>query len=94
MLPDANGLVETLKKVAVDAVEATKPVNVCFGEVISTDSLKINVEQKMILGEKQLILTRSVTLDNELQTGDSVILLRQQGGQKFVVIDVIGGDET
>lgn len=61
MLPDANELVETLKRAAVEAIEAKKPVNVYFGEVVSASPLKINVEQKMILGEKQLILSRNVT---------------------------------
>lgn len=60
-MPDANELVDTLKRAAVEAVEAKKPVNVYFGEVVSASPLKINVEQKMILGEKQLILARNVT---------------------------------
>lgn len=60
-MPDANELVETLKRAALEAVEARKPVNVYFGKVVTASPLKINVEQKMILGEKQLILSRNVT---------------------------------
>lgn len=60
-MPDANGIIKKIHKAAVDAVEASKPVNVYFGEVLSASPLKINVEQKMILGEKQLILSRNVT---------------------------------
>lgn len=146
MLADANELVQSLKKAAVDAVDASKPVNVYFGEVRSTSPLEINVEQKMILGEAQLVLTRNVTdfdtmvtinweseddrtshqhdisltdsandritgttqkadaahshaltgqkqitIHNALESGDEVILIRQQEGQKFIVIDRIGG---
>lgn len=146
MLPDANELVATLKKAAIEAVEAAKPVNVYFGEVVSASPLKINVEQKMILSEKQLVLSRNVTnfqmpieiqlslepaltehshivsgkdenkdstdlicssvnlkhshaisggsritICNSLVVGDEVILIRQQGGQKFIVWDRIGG---
>lgn len=131
MLPDANELVDTLKRAAVEAVEAGKPVNVYFGEVVSASPLKINVEQKMVLGEKQLILTRNVTdfktkitagniknyyytgdvnsgtapvsplhvhavgtidvtVHNGLAVGDGVILIRQQEGQRFIVVDRIG----
>lgn len=61
MLPDAVEFVKTMKKAAVEAVEATKPVYIYFGEVLSASPLKINVEQKMILGEAQLILSRNVT---------------------------------
>ena len=130
-MPDANELVNTLKRAAVEAVEAGKPVNVYFGEVVSASPLKINVEQKMILGEKQLVLSRNVTdfktkitagniknyyytgdvnsgtapvspshvhavgtieitVHNGLAVGDEVILIRQQEGQRFIVVDRIG----
>lgn len=130
-MADANELVETLKRAAVEAMEAKKPVNVYFGEVVSAAPLKINVEQKMVLGEKQLILSRNVTnfktsitggniknyyytgsttdsgtapvspshvhavgkieitVHNGLVVGDEVILIRQQEGQKFIVLDRI-----
>lgn len=146
MLADANELVETLKKAAMEAVQTRRPVNVYFGKVVSASPLKINVEQKMDLGEKQLILSRNVTdfktmvtvdwptesslnththrvkgtdgaggdidltsdamdlahthkitgkkvitIHNGLAAGEEVILIRQQEGQKFVVIDRIGG---
>ncbi len=108
MLADASGFLEILKKAALDAQEAAKPVNVQFGEVKSKAPLKISVEQKMMLGEAQLIFTRNVTeyrttvtvqgeikkdimIHNALQVGDKVILIRQQEGQKFIVVDRIGG---
>ncbi len=145
MLADANGLVEAMKRAARNEREASKPVNVYFGEVVSKSPLKINVEQKMILGEAQLIMTRNVTdyvtmvtvnwesekekqkhrhdisaqteegdalngktafqseththivngqkqitIHNGLDVGDEVILIRQQEGQKYVVLDRIG----
>ena len=91
-----------MKRAALEAVEASKPVHVYFGQVVSVSPLKINVEQKMILGEKQLILSRNVTnfkiivgekeiiIQNALEVEDEVILIRQQKGQKYVVIDRIG----
>lgn len=130
--PNAIELVKTIKKAAVEAVEATKPVAVLFGKVTSASPLQINVEQKMTLGEAQLILTRNVTdyktmitggniqnyyyvgtppnsstvpvspshkhaigkieitVHNGLVVGDEVILIRQQDGQKFIVVDRIG----
>ena len=128
-MADGSGLIEKIKRAALDAQESQKPVNVCFGKVVSRDPLKINVEQKLLLGEKQLVLTRNVTdfytqitvdwetelkgggsgeasyeehkqrilgkkqilVHNGLEIGDEVILMRQQEGQKFIVIDRIGG---
>ena len=130
-MPDAVELMKTIKKAAVQAVQANKPVEVCFGKVTNVSPLKILVEQKMTLGEAQLILTRNVTdyktkitggniqdyyytgntinsgaspvspphvhavgkieitVHNGLVVGDEVILLRQQGGQKYIVVDRI-----
>lgn len=58
MLPNA---VEVVKKAAVEAVEAGKPVHLLFGKVISDAPLQIQVDQKSIYTEKMVILTRNVT---------------------------------
>lgn len=131
-MPDAVELMKTIKRAALDAVKASKPVEVCFGKVTSASPLKILVEQKLPLGEGQLILTRNVTnfktyitggnvknyyytgsdtdggtapvvpshvhaigkvqitVHNGLVVGDEVILIRQQSGQKYIVVDRIG----
>lgn len=57
-MPD---MVQLVKKAAVDAVEAAKPVQFVFGQVISASPLKIQVDQKSIYTEKMLVLTRNVT---------------------------------
>lgn len=167
-MPDVTELVKTIKKAAIEAVNATKPAEFLFGNVININPLKISIDQKLILGEKQLILCRNVTdfkldmtvthetedyeinidtshnhgeanfneqtahihkdslegltdivkietthshnnagsifnithnhnykgkktflVHNRLAVGDEVILLRQQGGQKYIVIDRI-----
>lgn len=53
-------LVRLVKQAAVDAVRADAPMGICYGFVISTSPLKIQVDQKKILGETQLILTDNV----------------------------------
>ena len=35
--------------------------------------------------------TKAFTVHNKLKVGDSVVLLRVQGGQKFIVLDIVGG---
>lgn len=60
-MADAAELVRAMKKAAMDAVNEGKPAEVCFGNVISTQPLKILVEQKLILGAEQLVLTKAVT---------------------------------
>ena len=76
MLPNA---VELVKQAAVEAVDATKPVFLLFGEVISVSPLKIQVDQKSIYTEKMLVLTRNVT-DFEVDMTVSHITENRAGG--------------
>ena len=99
--------VENIKRAAVEAVQSTMPSGVYFGTVISSSPLKISVEQKMTLDSNQLVLstlvqdfTVSMTVDHVtksfrvhlgLKAGEKVVLLREQGGQKYIVLDRIRG---
>lgn len=126
---NVSAFLKTIKRAALDAMNAQKPSETYFGIVTSESPLQINVEQKFTLGPAQLILTRNVTdfhdditviswrtenesggggdaafashshalvgrkhiiIHNRLLTGDKVLLLRQQGGQKYIVIDRVG----
>lgn len=49
-MSDAVGIIKTIKRAALEAVDSSKPVTVYFGQVVSASPLQINVEQKMILG--------------------------------------------
>lgn len=120
-----SNLLELIKKAAVEANEAAGPVNITYGEVITTSPLSILIEQKMTLPAGFFILTRAVTdhyvdmtvshvtenraggggyaqyeshnhdysgrkkfmVHNGLQVGEQVLLLRIQGGQKYIVLD-------
>lgn len=131
---DVNELVRLVKQAAVEAVRADAPMAICYGTVISTAPLKIQVDQKKILGEVQLILTDNVRdfnvvlstiegegksegphytelesggsgdaafalhrhkyqggkkwrVHNALKVDEKVILLRCDGGQKYIVLD-------
>ncbi len=83
----STNLIGIIKKVAVEAVEASNPVAVLFGSVVSTSPLKINVEQRLVVTKEFIRLTNSVTGENELKANDNVVLLRTQGGQQYIVID-------
>jgi hypothetical protein len=118
-------MVETIKKIATEAVGASNPVEIMFGKVTHTTPLRISVEQRLTLDEKHLILSslvqdyqidvtvdhytentiggsgeasfelhnhavkgkKTMTFHYGLRVGEIVILLRLQGGQKFIVLD-------
>lgn len=58
---DAQDLLNSIKRAAQEANEASQPSDFCFGKVTSIEPLQILVEQKMTLGAAQLVLTRNVT---------------------------------
>lgn len=66
MLLDTTDLVKGIKKAAMDAVKSGQPSDFCFGKVTNVSPLKIQLDQKLILGSAQLVLSRNVT-DFELQ---------------------------
>lgn len=115
---DSKDIVKLIKQTAVEAVNAEKPSGIYFGTVTGSNPLKIQIDQKLILGANQLVLTqnvcdyevpikidwetdeaeghthkltgdRTVVIENGLKNGDQVILLRQQGGQKYIVLDKV-----
>lgn len=88
-MPDYSGLVRAIKQAGTEAVDAGNPVTICYGKVISISPLKVKVDQKMTLGSAQITLAKRV-VDDALMTGDDVIMLRQQGGQKYIIIDKVG----
>lgn len=123
-------IVEIIKMAAVEAVNASGPMGIVFGKVISVSPLKVNVEQRLTLDESHLILLNTVrdyqveisfddasiknivkdysmsdvpgtnykltfqqkvknkvTIYNGLKVDETVILIRVQGGQKYVILD-------
>ena len=76
----SSGIIETIKKVALNAFEASNPVKLLFGKVISIDPIKIQVNEYLTLTKSFLVI------NGEVSKGDTVTLIRCQGGQKYVVL--------
>lgn len=76
----SSGIIETIKRVALNAFEASNPVKLLFGKVISTDPVKIQVSELLTLTREFLVINGS------LSVGDTVTLIRCQGGQQYVVL--------
>lgn len=76
----SSGIIDIVKKVALNAFEASNPVKLLFGKVISTDPVKIQVGELLTLTKEFLVINGTVF------EGDTVTLIRCQGGQKYVVL--------
>ena len=75
----SSGIINTIKKTAMDAYEASKPVAVFFGQVTSLDPVKIRMGNNTLTEE-------FLVINCHLSLGANVTLLRCQGGQKFVAL--------
>ena len=89
MLPN---MIQIIKKAAVEAVEASKPVKICFGEITKKSPLTVKIEQRLELSDDFLVITETAKKAS-LAKGDYVLLIRMQGGQSYVVIDKVGDIE-
>ena len=127
----STGLIEIIKRSALEAVESKKPTDLRYGTVISVSPLKVKVTNQFVLPDSMLIVPESltdhdvevsttfttknksggieeesfashnhdvqltkhtVTIHNALKVGDKVVLLRQAGGQQFLILDrLVGG---
>lgn len=79
-----EGLIPLLKRIALEAVEASKPTVVLFGTVQSLSPLSIYLEQKRTITKNFIVITDKA---KNLSVGDGVIMVRMQGGQKYIIID-------
>jgi len=57
---DVRAIFEMMKKITKNTIDGTKPSDVLFGTVLSEKPLRIDVDQRFILEENQLILTNAV----------------------------------
>ncbi|MFD0712852.1 DUF2577 domain-containing protein [Paenibacillus sp. GCM10027626] len=92
-------LVDVMKKISVGAVEASSPAAIYYGTIISTDPLKVNVDQRFNLPKDFLVVPETlmeykaviggqeVVIRRGLETGDHVVMLRAPGGQQYILLD-------
>lgn len=111
-----TNLASVIKMLALQAVEASKPCDIRYGEVISEEPLKVKISDNFILPESLILVpdlyrnrmetknkveayqdwekntTEYTTTietyqnDKSLKMYDNLILLREQGGRKYIVI--------
>ena len=89
-MPD--NLLTIIKKAALDAVNATRPVSVVFGVLASVSPLSVTIDQKLTLEAGFLILTKHIDdliLSEDLTEGDRLVLLQMQGGQRYLILDKV-----
>ncbi len=83
-----NDIGDIIKMLAKEAVEGDKPVSVVTGEVIDDEELIVETEQKLQLTESFFIISQR--FENHVwNKGDKLLLIRCDGGQKYVILDIL-----
>jgi hypothetical protein len=81
-----NDAIRAIKQVVKGVISSSKLCDLVFGTVESASPLKIRIDQKLVLESGELIIG-SVCKSDPLNVNESVVLLRQSGGQQFFVLD-------
>ena len=76
-------LVQTIKKAAIEAVEAEVPAAPCVGTVIGTGPLTVRLNQRLTISGRRLLLLQG---QRAPEAGDKIALLRFVGGQSYLVL--------
>jgi len=75
--------IESIMTLVTNTIESKVPCTIKLGKATSTS--EIVVDQKLTLTSDHLSFKRGA----EFEKGDTVILLREEGGQSFIVMGVL-----
>lgn len=82
-----SSLSQLIKRCSMDAFDASKPCNVMIGKVKSVSPLTISIGQQLVIDDDFLIVCDCAK--SKLKKNKNVALVRQAGGQRFLIIDTI-----
>lgn len=75
-------LLDTVKKIAAQTQDVSVPAAFLFGIVISASPFKVRVDSRFDISGEALVLMDGVNPS----AGDKLVLLRNHGGQQFLVL--------
>ena len=78
---------EIIKKSVLQVINAIRFTEICIGDVIEEDPLKIKIEEKLFLSDNEIIKTSSFS--GLIKKGTRLPFIREGGGQRYFLIDTI-----
>lgn len=82
-----DDLLKVIKEAAMEAVQQAEPMEVAHGIITQLEPLTIKVDQKMTLTKQFLIVAKEIKAG---LTPGKVILIKLQGGQKYLILGMEG----
>ena len=98
-------LTDVIKRIAANVYESQKPAKLMFGKIVSIDPFRVDIAPKLSLNENAVIIpkhfkerkctahfndeTAEITIPATYKENDTVILLRDSGGQRYCMLGVM-----
>jgi len=76
-------LVQSIKKAAIEAVEAGEPSAPFVGTVVSVDPLRVRLNQRLTLSGRRIVWMKGMEAP---EAGTRLALLRFTGGQRYLAL--------
>lgn len=84
----ASNLTQLIKQIAKQERIASDPCDVLIGRVVDASPLKVYISSKCQPDDDFLYVTKTAD-DAKLKKDDKVVLIRLQGGQRFLLLDKV-----
>lgn len=95
--------VKTIREISIQVINSLKPAKIMYGKVKNINPFEIFIDQRFNLTEDFLIIPkhlrseynirdydgRKISVDNSIKIGDKVAVIRDYGGQQFLIMGVI-----
>ena len=88
-MPNMQKIIKVFQQISANEREASLPVMICYGKVLSLSPFQVQIEQKLVL-DKNFFIVKSGVTASSFKVGDILILLRNKGGQQYLILDKKG----
>ena len=82
-------MIEIIKKVVKNYLNNADLTNIQYANIVNTNPIQIQIEKLVIPGSNIIVPSVFEKTNIELKKGDKVLVLRQQGGQLFFILDKV-----
>lgn len=85
-----TSLIQLIKKISKEERQASISADMMLATVTSVKPLKVKISSKVTLDSDFFYITDTLAnkiSDDKVKKGDKVVLIRSDGGQRFLVID-------
>lgn len=82
-------IANTIKEIVRNYINYAKLSDILFGTVVNKNPIKVSIDKNSNLnavGEPFIVVTDRFKKE-PLEVGERIVLIRAQGGQKFVILD-------